>query len=102
MPLQDAPYLRNTTYKTLANALYGPSDIQNYDWEPNIPFTATIEIAEYNGKSIVVIDSDTGTRYCIIPSYLLKLVHMDVIRDSKVTGTWHVVKHGTAFSIRLV
>lgn len=100
MPLQEAPYFRNALVKTLADTVYR-STPQDYYWEPNNVFDATIEIVGYVLKNISVVDVDTGTKYWIFPSYLLELVRLDVIRDSKVTGTWHVVKQGASVSIKL-
>lgn len=102
MPLQEAPYLKSVAVKTLAPVFRKYDKREQYDWEPNTPFNATLKIVKWHGSNILVEDIETGAQYWILPSYLIELIHLNTIHDSTITGTWEVTKHGQAFSVKLV
>lgn len=97
---QEATYLYVDGVKELPAVVYNQPHIP-YELEANVPFDATIEILGYQGKYLRVKDVDTGTIYGFFSSYLIHLIHLDVIRGSQVTGIWQVVKQGMTQSIKL-
>ena len=102
MPVENAPYLKNRVPKTLAPTLLQYQLERVYDWEPNTPFDATLEILNTAGSKATVQDINTKTRYWILNSYLLELIKKDVIHQAKITGTWKVYKQGQSFGVRLI
>lgn len=96
------PYVKNSNGTELARTFIKYDDPADFDWQPNIPFDAVIEILSISGSIASVMDVSTKIRYWILTSYLMELIKLDLIRNAQVNGTWIVYKHGQAYGIKLV
>lgn len=102
MAITEVPYTSLNGFKMLARGFMKYDKREDYTWEPNSPFNATIEIVASSGSTFLVRDIHTYTQYWFLSSYLVELLRNNKIQNNQVTGDWLVYKHGSSFGIKLV
>lgn len=101
MPLAEAPYFVEANGdKHLAYIIGKYENRDSYLWEPNVPFEATIKIVSLTDTGVMMQDVDTRIYYNLFLSHLFELIELDVIRQSKIEGTWVVYRKGTRFALK--
>lgn len=102
MPITEVPYELRQGKKVLAANFMKYDRREDYSWEPNVPFDATIEFVRSAGSTFVVRDIDTDVFYWILSSYLVELIRQNQIHYNQIIGQWIVYKQGSSFAIKLV
>ena len=102
MPITEVPYKFVQGDKVLAANFMKYDRREDYHWEPNVPFEATIEFVRSAGSTFVVRDINTNIFYWILSSYLVELIKQNQIHYNQIVGQWIVYKQGSTFGIKLV
>lgn len=104
MVQEKIPYIKHSKRMELSRTFdKNTSPAEYYDWQDNEPFDATIEIVnDCVGAHVYVVDVSTEVGYWMLAAYVIELIQLDVIRKSRVSGTWMVHRRGQSYSIKLV
>lgn len=110
MPLDRAPYkgiyengvrvgtcLAEEVYRGIGNATAA-----GYEWEPNIPFTASLVVHQAGGSVFRLVDVDRNITYQMFITDMLEAIQRNVVQNGAVHGRFHVIKRNVKYGIKLV
>lgn len=101
IPFTHYPYPAVPARKYLVQKYMPRNRHEDFDWEQNLSFDATLRVERKWGKNLEVVNEETNTSYWMLPEYLIELVMQERLVGATITGTWRVTKKGISYFVEL-
>jgi len=102
MPVTRVPYQTRNGEKSLASYISRHQRDESFDWEPNSPFYAEMEITSQYENRVQLMDTLSGTVYSMFVHRLVALVQEGRVQGAIIKGEWNVHKQGNAYAVKMV